>query len=173
MAPKTLDITSNTIRYGECVYHVRNITQINVEIWKRKPKLAWRVVVACAALGLLCFYYPFVPVEIYVLVTERSPWPGLPNLLGTVLVATALYGLWDRTKVKFYTLLVETSGRRATLFSSRDKSVILDAFRKIYEVMENRSTALSYHVNIGDVINTSGIGNKIVSRTAMGDVNNL
>jgi hypothetical protein len=170
MASQALHITNNTIKYGDRVYAVHNITQIDVLTCKRAAKVRWRVILGCGFVLWLCIYYPYLLAQFYQYIVGtplRRDWFGLFFI---VLFVVFGYGLWDRTRLKFYTLLIETSGRTASLFSSRDWHIIRDVADKIFQAMEDRSSALSYHVNIGDVINTSGTGNKVISRTTMGDL---
>lgn len=165
MPAHTLHITNNTIRFGERVYSVPNITQIDVATEKRMPKIGSRTLAACGLLLALCYLYPTLPLQIYAGIAGKPAPPALLGALVLSLAALCLYGLVDRTRLKFYTLVIETSGRSASLFSSRSRDVIMNVAAKIGEAMENPSKALAYHVNVGDIITTTGNGNNVTNKS--------
>lgn len=164
MATTTMDITSNTIKYGAQIFQLRNITQIRVEAWKKAPKLGNVSVLILLGLTWACWFYPTLPEGIYSVFSDVGPPRAMSLLLGLLTLGIAAYGIWNRTQLKFYTLYIETSSASSSLFSSRDKDGIQNVADKIYAVMEERHAQLAYHVTIdqsrvtvGDVItNTNG-----------------
>lgn len=164
MATTTMDITSNTIRYGAQIFQLRNITQIRVEAWKKAPALGNLSILIWLGLTWACWFYPTLPEGIYSFFSGTRPARAISLLLGLVALGIAAYGIWNRTQLNFYTLYIETSSASSSLFSSRDKDGIQNVADKIYAVMEERHAQLAYHVtidqsrvSIGDVItNTNG-----------------
>lgn len=168
MTTATLDITSNTIRYGTQIFQVRNITQINVQAWRHLPKISWKVLLLSLCLGgALCLYDPMLFEKISYQLFGNGI--GLERryyyFAGMLLLLIFAYGTWERTRLKFYTLSIETSGHVASLFSSRDKTAILDAAQKIHTVMEERNVQHSYHVSVGDIIQNTGAGATIINKS--------
>jgi len=169
MAAHALDITSNTIKYRNQVYALRNLTRINKVTSKLKPKVSGGVTLICGALLLLCIYYPLLLTRLYENVLGTPVGKAGFGAFFIVLSAVCLYGVWERTRLTVHTLVIETNAGTADLFTSRDRHVIDDVTEKIHQAMENPAGSLSYHVNLGDVINTHGNNNKVISRTTMGD----
>lgn len=150
MATKTttMDITTNTIKYGAQIFQLRNITQIRVEHWKKPPALGNIILLILLGLTWVCWFYPVLLEQIYSLFSSKllpSTWPLMAGLLT---LAGAGFGIWNRTQLKFYTLYIETSSASSGLFSSRDKSGIENVAQKIHAVMEERHAQLAYHVTI-------------------------
>ena len=166
MASKTttMDITSNTIKYGTQIFQLRNITQIRVEAWKKSPKVSNTALLILSALTWMCWFYPALPQGIYSAFSDRSLPPAWLLLAGLGTLGMVAYGIWNRTQLKFYTLYIETSSASSSLFSSRDYQGISEVAQKIHTVMEERHANLAYHVTIdqskitiGDTIsNTNG-----------------
>lgn len=166
MAAKTttMDITTNTIKYGTQIFQLRNITQIRVEDRKKPPKLGNATLLILLGLTWIFWFYPVLPEEIYSATSDKVMPRAWSQLAGLAMLIIAGYGLWNRTQLKFYTLYIETSSANSSLFSSRDKKGIEEVSEKIHTVMEERHTQLAYHVTIdqskitiGDIIsNTNG-----------------
>lgn len=155
----TMDITTNTIKYGTQIFQLRNITQIRVQKWKKPPKLSnATIIILLGAAWVLCFY-PVLPADIYRTLSGKEWSRAMSILMGLMLFGIAVYGIWNRTRLIFYTLFIETSSASSSLFSSRDKQGIDEVAQKIYTVMEERHSQLAYHVTIDQ------------SKITIGDIN--
>lgn len=173
MTSGTLHITNNTIKYGDRVYAVRNITQIDVLQLKRKPKVSGSTLAICAGLEFICLYYPVVPARLYSSIVGAPLPPDWFGMVVLLLFVQFIYGVWDRMRLDYYSLVIETSAGSATLFASRNNQLIVEVAEKIRQAMDDPASVLSYHINIGgDVITVSGDRNKVVSRTTMGTFSN-
>lgn len=170
-----LTITNNTLRYGARVYPIHNLTQTYVQERKRQPRLGLFAILLCLALAwLLCLQEPLILERLASQWFGRHPgWPAwLYVLAGLGLFALACYGLWDRTQLRYYTLFVETSAGSSSLLQSRDRKGIEAIAQAIIDVMENRATAATYHVNVdqskvtfGDEFSNIGSGTNISNRS--------
>ncbi|MEM8517588.1 DUF6232 family protein [Janthinobacterium sp. CAN_S7] len=123
---------------------------------------------------LLCIHEPLIVEHLSAQLFGRRP--DLPAwlyvLAGLAFLSIAGYGLWDRTQLKYYTLFVETSAGSSSLLQSRDKQGIEAIAQAIINVMENRQTAATYHVNVdqskvtfGDEFSNIGSGASIANRS--------
>ena len=121
MASKTttMDITSNTIKYGTQIFQLRNITQIRVEAWKKSPKVSNTALLILSALTWMCWFYPALPQGIYSAFSDRSLPPAWLLLAGLGTLGMVAYGIWNRTQLKFYTLYIETSSASSRAASRR------------------------------------------------------
>ncbi|WP_426054494.1 DUF6232 family protein [Janthinobacterium sp. PSPC2-1] len=170
-----LTITNNTLRYGARVYPIHNLTQTYVQERERLPRFGLFTILFCLALAwLLCIHEPLIVERLALQWFGRQPaWPAwLYVLAGLALFAIACYGLWDRTQLTYYTLFVETSAGSSSLLQSRDKKGIEAIAQAIINVMENRTTAATYHINVdqskvtfGDEFSNIGSGANINNRS--------
>ncbi len=170
-----LTITNNTLRYGGRVYPIHNLTQTYVQERERLPRFSLFFILLCLALAwLLCIHDPLIVEHLSAQLFERRP--DLPAwlyvLAGLALLSIAGYGLWDRTQLKYYTLFVETSAGSSSLLQSRDKQGIEAIEQAIINVMENRQTTATYHINVdqskitfGDEFSNIGSGANIANRS--------
>lgn len=170
-----LTITNNTLRYGAQVFAIHNITQIRVDPWKRLPRIGARVMVGLLVVAwLLCYLDPLFAQSFFNAIFEKhvNQPPGLYFLVGLAAFCLFVYGLWDRTKLKQYTLYLETSSGSSKLFSSSDRRGIGKIAGAIQTVMEHRDTPVAYHVNVdqskitlGDEFSNIAEGVNIINRS--------
>lgn len=171
----TLTISNQTLRYGQQVFSVHNITQIRVDPWKRKPTFSNGFMLLLLFLGWLLFYAsPLFLQNLFnnTFSTHLNYPPGLYIMIGAGSLALLCYGIWDRFHLKRYTLFLETASGSSKLFSSPDQKSIEKIASAIHYVMENRHTPIKYTVNIdqskitlGDEFSNIGDSATIINRS--------
>jgi Family of unknown function (DUF6232) len=172
-----LTITNNTLRFGSQLFQIHNITQIRIDVWKRNPRIGTGTMLALLLISWVLSYSDpllFQRLSNQLLSTRLSYSPGLYVLIGLCFFGLFVYGVWDRTKLKQYTLYLETNSGSSKLFSSPDLKGIRKIASAIHNVMENRNTPVSYHVNVdqskitlGDEFANIGEGATVINRSAV------
>ncbi len=113
---KLITISKNSVKFGSSVYQFKNITGFKVgEI--PKTRLSWSTVIGLIIVGLVIINFN--------------------KLVGIGLLALAIFLLYKHfTQIQYYGLIIYFNSGQSHIFTSKDKSFLMDIVNPLYDLME-------------------------------------
>lgn len=128
-----IKITDRTVRFGETVYQVRNITGVSVAEYRSPPRIPVIAIAFCGVIG------------IYLLPSQEIEEQSLSFFLITVAAIGAVERFFLRTQ---YFLQLEMNSGRSRLFLSSRKDFLTKVVKKIYEVMDSNDPTIIHNYTV-------------------------
>jgi ABC-type bacteriocin/lantibiotic exporter with double-glycine peptidase domain len=134
----TLLITDKTLRYGDCVYQISNLTHVGK--YRVEGKTEWFIpliltaVITVPLIGIMGTLGGPLAEIITIIVVITVVWPFLFGLLGKLLTRDE------------YALALETNSGSVKLFSSEDENFITDLVSIIAKIMDSQILQANYTV---------------------------